>query len=84
MTYRNAKIQSRVLTLLSKSYFAGITVAEARDALPDLHHGTISGALSVLHKSETIARLSDKRNGCKIYVLPGYVGWRPTERQGRH
>ena len=42
------------------------------------HHGTASGALSVMHKNKEIARLKDKRNGSSIYVLPQYVKGRAT------
>lgn len=79
-----AKGQARVLALLASSGFIGTTVAEARDALiGDAHHGTVSGALSNLHKVGRIARLAEKRGGCKIYVLPGLVCGRATEPQGR-
>jgi hypothetical protein len=47
------------------------------------HHGTASGTLSVLHKEGAIARLSLARDRCKVYVLPEYVGDRPTEPHGR-
>lgn len=49
----------------------------------DEHHGTISGTLSHLHKAGKIDRLSEKRSGCKIYVLPALAGGRATEPQGR-
>lgn len=42
------------------------------------HHGTASGALSVMHKNKEIARLKDKRNGSSIYVLPEYIKGRET------
>ena len=43
------------------------------------HHGTASGALSVLHKVDRICRLSESRNRCKIYVLEEFVNERATE-----
>ena len=42
------------------------------------HHGTASGALSVLHKCGKIARLAERRDKCQIYVLPENVLGRPT------
>lgn len=43
-----------------------------------LHHGQASAALSVLHREGVIARLTDKRNKCSIYVLPEFVNGRTT------
>ena len=37
-----------------------------------LHHGQVSGALSVLHKQGRIAMLKDKRDKCHPYVHPKY------------
>ena len=42
------------------------------------HHGTASGALSVLHKAGKISRLSERRDKCQIYVTPENVLGRPT------
>lgn len=78
-----AKIQGKIMGKISASDFDGVTVSELRDALPDTHHGTISGSLSNLHAGGRIARLTEKRGGCKIYVLPRYTGSRETERQGK-
>ena len=47
------------------------------------HHGTVSGALSVLHKTGRIARLTEKRGRCRVYVTPEYVAGRETDEQGR-
>ena len=47
------------------------------------HHGTISGAVSNLHKKGLIARLAEKRGKNKIYVMPHNVDGRETETQGR-
>lgn len=48
------------------------------------HHGNVSGALSNLHKKNTISRLKEKRGKQKIYVCNEYVDGRETESQGRH
>jgi hypothetical protein len=46
------------------------------------HHGSASGVLSTLHKDGMIARLTDRRAGCYIYVLPNHVGTRSTRPHG--
>lgn len=55
----------------------GLTWKELGD-LTGWHHGTASGALSVLHKAGTIARLTERRNRCAVYVLPICVVGRAT------
>lgn len=47
------------------------------------HHGQVSGVLSVLHKADRIARLTERRDRCYVYVLNEYVGDRETQPQGR-
>lgn len=42
--------------------------------MTDLHHGQASSVLSVLHKEGRLARLTEKRERCAVYVLPEYVG----------
>jgi hypothetical protein len=42
------------------------------------HHGTISGALSVLHQGNYIARLVEQRNKCSVYVHPDFIFGRAT------
>ncbi len=42
------------------------------------HHGTASGALSVLHKVGAIARLAETRSRSAVYVLPAHVAGRPV------
>jgi hypothetical protein len=44
----------------------------------NLHHGQASGVLSILHKQEKIARLTNRRDKCAIYVLPEFVSDRET------
>jgi len=75
-----SKRQRYVLILAERARERGITVAELRDA--SLHHGRVSGALSVLHKVGKLARLTESRGRCKVYVLPDYVNGRPTEPHG--
>lgn len=74
--------QLLVLLSLIKRGPEGMTWRELAD-LTGWHHGTASGALSVLHKEGRIARLSIKRQRCKVYVLPEDVHGRVTEPHGR-
>lgn len=60
----------------------GITWKELGDIM-GWHHGTASGALSVLHKEGAIARLSERRDRCKVYVHPDFVEGREVESHGR-
>ena len=75
-----AQLQRRVIFWLENQRSHGVTWRELAEML-QLHHGTISGALSVLHKTGYISRLKDKRHGCKIYVLPNFVNGRTVEYQ---
>lgn len=75
-----SKRQRYILILAHRAGAKGVTVAEIRDQ--NLHHGRISGALSALHKVGKLARLSEVRGRCKVYVLPEYVEGRPTEKHG--
>jgi hypothetical protein len=57
--------QQKALALL-KGNPAGLTWKELAEAA-EVHHGTASGVLSVLHKSGAIIRSANVRNGCAIY-----------------
>jgi hypothetical protein len=73
--------QAYVLRLLARKRDLGATWKDIAEET-GWHHGNASGALSVLHKTAKIARLTEKRNRCKVYVLPEYVYGRDTERHG--
>jgi hypothetical protein len=73
-TMRN---QNDVLTVLKNAGVAGLNWHEVADQL-NQHHGTVSGALSTLHKAGLVSRLKERRNKCAIYVLPEYVDGRTT------
>jgi hypothetical protein len=75
-----SKRQRFILILAHRAKERGITVADVRDQV--LHHGRVSGALSVLHKVGKLARLRETRDRCKVYVLPEYVNGRETEPHG--
>ena len=78
------EVQRAIINSLKLSHLKGRTVAELDKELCELgHHGTISGAVSNLHKKGLIARLAEKRGKNKIYVMPYNVDGRETETQGR-
>ena len=74
--------QQTVLGLLYLAGFDGLTWKDLSEST-GWHHGTASGALSVLHKEGRVARLSETRSRSKVYVIPGYAGDRATEAHGR-
>lgn len=76
-----SKNQQQALDLLRSAGYQGMTWKEL-SLYTGLHHGTTSGALSVLHKTRRIARLMDKRDGCRIYVNVDFVQNRETDEQG--
>lgn len=73
--------QRAVLSLALERGADGVTWREVAETL-DIHHGSASGALSVLHKVDRLARLSETRGKAKVYVLPEFVEGRATERHG--
>jgi hypothetical protein len=76
------KRQLEVIVILRALGPRGATWAEVSNYTGH-HHGTVSGALSALHKEKRIARLTERRNRCSIYVMPEYVEDRETQEQGR-
>lgn len=77
------RLQRALLALVSDAGANGLTIAEARQEFTGDHHGSLSGALSNLHKDGRIERLTDRRSRCEVYVLPEYVNGRETVAQGR-
>lgn len=71
------KTATSPLDIVTASRFDGITSRELGKETKT-HHGSASAALSNLHKSGTIVRLSLKRNGQSVYVLPKYAKNRAT------
>lgn len=69
--------QQAVYDLAKREGPQGVTVAEARGVL-DQHHGTVSGALSVLHMEGILERLTERRDRCQVYVLPDFTLGRET------
>lgn len=67
--------QRLALRYLRSAGYSGLTWKEAAE-LTGLHHGAISGVLSVLHKQGLIKRLKFARSRCQVYVLPQHVDGR--------
>lgn len=70
--------QKKTLSLLKLAQDKGLTWNELADTF-GWHHGTASGALSVLHKAGHIARLKERRNRCAVYVALDYINNREIE-----
>ena len=68
---RELNNQQLALLLLKKAGANGLTWKEMATAT-GWHHGTASGVLSVLHKSDAIVRTIKIRNKCKVYVHQNY------------
>jgi uncharacterized protein YycO len=62
--------QQKALSLLTNNPH-GMTWKELSEQT-GMHHGTASGVLSVLHKSDAILRSTRVRSGCKIYYSIQY------------
>lgn len=69
--------QRRLMIYLERQGQQGLTWKEAGDHF-GWHHGTASGALSVLHKAGLIARLKERRNKSSVYVACSYINDRET------
>ena len=75
---KTAWMQTQVLNMLKEQSVNGVTWLDVAEAL-EVHHGTASGTLSVLHKAGKITRLKETRNGSKVYVLPHDTDGRRVE-----
>jgi hypothetical protein len=64
---RELNNQQLALHLLKKAGVNGLTWRELSKAT-EMHHGTASGVLSVLHKEGAAARRTLTRMRCKIYI----------------
>lgn len=60
-----------ILQLLAAAPF-GLTWKELAD-LTDLHHGQVSGLLSVLHRAGNIVQLRGVRDKCHPYIHPRFI-----------
>jgi hypothetical protein len=73
--------QQAVINHLADQGPYGATWGEIADRF-GWHHGTASGALSVLHKAGRIERLKERRGKSKVYCHPRHVNNRDTEPHG--
>lgn len=73
------KRQAETIQALKDASDRGLTWKEL-SALTGWHHGKASGVLSVLHKTQHIARLKETRDRCKIYISPDCVDNREVEQ----
>lgn len=78
--HKHARVQDLVLLYIGSRGQVGATIADLRAQFDYLHHGSLSSALTNLHRDGRLARLVDKRDRCHIYVLPVDVGDRPVEQ----
>lgn len=69
---RVASTQDRVLNLVHLRGYYGITQQEVSAAL-NVGHGSASGALTRLHKSNHIVRTTTRRNRQQVYFAPEYA-----------
>lgn len=74
-TGKTSKRQIFVIEMLKTKKEQGLTWKELSD-IANWHHGESSGALSVLHKTGHIARITETRGRSQVYVLPEYVNGR--------
>jgi hypothetical protein len=75
---KTATTQQMILDRMTRLGPDGQTIKDLREAYRTEHHGTLSGALTALHKAGRIARLTEKRDRCSIYVAPEFVNGRET------
>src|SRR5262245_50207771 len=74
--------QVRTLGLLDRAGDRGLTWIDLA-VMTGWHHGQASGALSAMHKGGRIARLSERRDRCKVYVDLAHVAGRAVEPHGQ-
>lgn len=68
----------QVFDLIAAAGRSGMTDKEVQAAL-NVGHGASSGTLTRLHRAAHIARLTRRRNGNEVYVLPEHVNGRETQ-----
>lgn len=68
--------QRAILDFLSDKP-AGLNWRELGSML-ELHHGQISGALSVMHRDGRVYQLTTKRNNCHVYIHPHFADMYPA------
>jgi DNA-binding MarR family transcriptional regulator len=79
-TGKTKDLQLNALLLIDKNGEYGITWGELSQSL-NVHHGSASCVLSVLHKEGELVRLKERRGRSKVYVLPYWVNGREIEQR---
>lgn len=72
--------QNQTITHTRHQGVRGLTWAELSE-ITNWHHGTSSGALSVLNKAGRLVRLKERRNRSSVYVTPEFVNGRTISIQ---
>jgi hypothetical protein len=65
---RTGKLQGRVLRHVQLQGARGATIKELREHFPDEHHGSLSGALTAMHKTGRLIRTDSRRDRCSVYI----------------
>ena len=76
---KTARNHERALRILKLVGAKGVTWKELDWRAGFNHHGTSSGVLTVLHKQGRIVRLKERRDHCRLYVLPEHAGDRTID-----
>ena len=76
---RRANVQRTVLAYVTNRMTRGATIAELRKYNPSMHHGSLSSALTNLHRAGKLERLEEQRDRCHVYVAPLYANGRSTQ-----
>jgi len=71
--------QRQARSFLATQYRKGVTWKELANEL-SWHHGQASAALTNLHKTGQIVRLTERRDRCRVYVLPQYQDGRTIDQ----
>lgn len=86
---KTAYRQREALQAITQAGRDGMTVSEIEERY-GWHHGQSSSALTHLHRADHVCRITERRNGQEIYILPMYLGERepapynPRNRAIRH
>lgn len=70
---KTANVQATLARFVTAGGPRGHTIKEIRNCFPDDHHGTLSGALTALHKAGRVLRLTEQRDKCSVYVAPQFL-----------
>jgi hypothetical protein len=74
--------QAAVVAALGRRRYYGATWKELAEILAvdgiAVHHGSVSGALSNLHRADRVVLLEERRGRSHVYVLPKYADGRPS------